>query len=155
MATPKFPNRYSKPVDVERKFDREKITITKAGKVINMHDYIQANNVDCNIYETLRKYNMSDTFENANMFLRRKDGAQALYGDFLALQNKDMRELEDQIKYADYLFDQLPNEIKQKFNNDKYKFMKEGQAYLEKELAKLNSLPKEPIKEEGVNNEQK
>lgn len=153
----KFPNRYSKPIDVSKSFDREKITVMKAGKEINCFDYIQAANVDCDIYETLRKYNMSADFENAKMFMSRKDGAQALYGDFTALQDKDARDLQEQMNYADYLFNQLPNEIKQKFENNKYKFMKEGKQWLEEELKKTNSLPKDEPKptEGGVTNEQK
>ena len=48
-------------INIERKrmaqdFNKEEITVTKAGKEINVYNFIQENREDTEIYPTLEKY---------------------------------------------------------------------------------------------------
>lgn len=108
----------------QQKFDPEKIIIKKAGKTINVFDWIQSGREDTEIYPTLEKYGCID---------RMVMNTQGIYDDFTKF--KDLRGIKEQQQAAEAMFYQLPLEVRQKFNNNISTFTKDGEAYLKKKLA--------------------
>lgn len=115
-------------------FDAKKITLTKAGKTYNVYDSIQENREDTEIYPTLEKYGCID-----RMMLD-KEG---IYADFTTY--KGLREMKEQQKFANEMFYNLPLDVRKKFNNDMYTFMKDGEKYV-KELIDQEKTQKEKDK---------
>lgn len=106
-----------------QKFDKSKITLTKAGKTYNVYDKIQEGREDTEIYPTLEKYGCID-----RMMLN----TQGVYADF---QNfKDLRELKDQQNMATNMFYNLPLETRKEFNNNINTFVKEGEKWLKNKI---------------------
>lgn len=119
-------------------FDKEKITLKKAGKEFNVYDKIQENSEDTEIYEVLEKYGCID-----KIILNKTD----VYADFTNF--KDLRGLKEQQIAANNMFYSLPLEVRQKFNNDKNIFVKDGEKWLKEEIAaekaKLEKLTKPAV----------
>lgn len=105
----------------KQSFDRENITIKKAGKEYNVYDKIQEAREDTEIYQTLEKYGCID-----RMMLDH----QGVYDDFT--QYGDLRTLKEQQMKANDMFYNLPLDVRQKFNNDVNQFMKDGQKFVKK-----------------------
>lgn len=106
-------------------FDKNSITLTKAGKTYNVYDKIQENREDTEIYPTLEKYGCID-----RMML----DAQGVYADFQEF--KGLREMKEQQIKADEMFYNLPLDIRIKFQNDKNLFMRYGEKWIEEIIAK-------------------
>lgn len=104
-------------------FDKSKIVLTKAGKTFNVYDKIQEAKEDTEIYPTLEKYGCID-----RMML----DTQRVYTDFTAF--KGLREIKDQQKMADQMFNNLPLETRKIFNNDKNVFMRDGEKWLKEKI---------------------
>lgn len=106
-----------------QKFDKSKITLTKAGKTYNVYDKIQEAREDTEIYPTLEKYGCID-----RMML----DSQGVYADF---QNfNDLRDLKDQQNMATNMFYNLPLETRKEFNNNINTFVKEGEKWLKNKI---------------------
>ena len=106
-----------------QKFDKSKITLTKAGKTFNVYDKIQEGREDTEIYPTLEKYGCID-----RMMLNK----QGVYADF---QNfNDLRDLKDQQNMATNMFYNLPLETRKEFNNNINTFVKEGEKWLKNKI---------------------
>lgn len=106
-----------------QKFDKSKITLTKAGKTYNVYDKIQEGREDTEIYPTLEKYGCID-----RMMLDK----QGVYADF---QNfNDLRDLKDQQNMATNMFYALPLETRKEFNNNINTFVKEGEKWLKNKI---------------------
>ena len=106
-----------------QKFDKSKITLTKAGKTFNVYDKIQEGREDTEIYPTLEKYGCID-----RMMLDK----QGVYADF---QNfNDLRDLKDQQNMATNMFYNLPLETRKEFNNNINTFVKEGEKWLKNKI---------------------
>lgn len=103
----------------QQSFDKDNITLTKAGKTFNLYDAIQEAREDTEIYATLEKYGCID-----RMILDKE----AVYADFGEL--KTLRDLKDQQIKAQNMFYNLPLETRNKFNNDMNLFVKEGEKYV-------------------------
>lgn len=131
----------------QQTFDKEKITITKAGKTYNVFDAIQAANIDTDIYEVIKKYHINES-EAVNLMLER-GGEQGVYGDIVALQEKikDIGDVQQIAQQAKEMFEQLPAEIKTKYGNDLEQFLIEQK--------KKQSEPVEQPKQEVTDNETK
>jgi hypothetical protein len=106
-------------------FDKNKITLTKAGKTYNVYDKIQENREDTEIYPTLEKYGCID-----RMMLN----TQGVYADFQEF--KGLREMKDQQIKADQMFYNLPLEVRTKFQNDKNLFMRDGEKWIKEMITK-------------------
>lgn len=102
-------------------FDKDNITLTKAGKTFNVYDKIQEAREDTEIYTTLEKYGCID---------RLMLDAQGVYDDFTKF--KDLRGIKEQQKAAEQMFYNLPLETRQHFNNDMNVFVKDGEKYMKK-----------------------
>lgn len=105
-------------------FDKEKITLKKAGKEFNVYDFIQEGRTDTEIYPTLEKYGCID-----RMMLDSK----GTYDDFTKYGT--LRDIKDQQKLAEQMFYNLPLETREHFNNNISTFMKEGENYLKQKIS--------------------
>lgn len=100
-------------------FDKDTITLTKAGKKFNVYDKIQENREDTEIYPTLEKYGCID-----RMMLN----TQGVYADFQEF--KGLREMKEQQIKADEMFYNLPLDVRLQFQNDKNLFMRDGEKWI-------------------------
>lgn len=134
----------------QQDFDKENITLTKAGKKFNVYDKIQESREDTEIYPTLEKYGCID-----RMMLDTK----GVYDDFTKYGS--LRDVKAQQQLANQMFYNLPLEVRQKFNNDKNQFLNDGEKWIkgvikaEQEKAKqMEEAAKavEPIEKGEVNN---
>lgn len=107
-------------------FDKDKITLKKAGQEYNVYDMIQEAREDTELYPTLEKYGCIEGHMSLD--------SGKMYADFKEF--KDLRTLKDMERKADEMFYSLPLEIRQKFNNDKSVFMRDGEKWLTSELEK-------------------
>lgn len=114
-------------------FDKDSITLTKAGKTFNVYDKIQENREDTEIYPTLEKYGCID-----RMMLN----TQGVYADFQEF--KGLREMKEQQIKADQMFNSLPLDVRIKFQNDKNLFMRDGEKWV-KELIKAEEEKNKPF----------
>lgn len=106
-------------------FDKNSITLTKAGETYNVYDKIQESREDTEIYPTLEKYGCID-----RMILNKK----GVYADFQEF--KGLRELKEQQIKADEMFYSLPLDVRTKFQNDKNLFMRDGEKWIKEVIAK-------------------
>lgn len=109
-------------------FNKNSITLTKAGKTYNVYDKIQENREDTEIYPTLEKYGCID-----RMMLDKK-GVYADFQDF-----KGLREIKEQQIKADEMFYSLPLDVRIQFQNDKNLFMRDGEKWIKEVIAKENN----------------
>lgn len=123
-------------------FDKDKITLTKAGVTFNVYDKIQEAREDTEIIPTLKKYGCIP--------VQGYDSA-SLYQDFT--QAQDLRGVLDRKIAAENAFYQLPIEVRREFDNNIDRFMKEGEKYLknkiEQEKPKPVEEPAQPVVSEG------
>lgn len=137
-----------------QKYDKEKITITKAGKTYNVYDSIQAANIDTDIYEVIQKYHCTES--EAVQIMNEKGGEQGVFADIRALQNqiKDIGDIQRVAEEAQNMFEALPAEIKKAagnnledwYNEQKKKAEKAAQAAQEAQAAQTTQ------EKNGVNN---
>lgn len=110
----------------QQTFDKEKINIVKAGKKINVYDFIQAGKEDTEIYPTLEKYGCLD---------RLKLDAEQTYGDIRAV--KDLRNSLDQINAAKEIWINLPLETRREFNHSVKEFIEKGETWAKNKVEDL------------------
>ena len=72
-----------------------------------------------------------------------------LYADITDFKNTDLRSLKEMTMKADAMWNQLPAEIKAKFENNRDIFMRDGEKWLENELKKEQ--PKQTEEQEVTN----
>lgn len=126
-------------------YDRKKIKAKKCGKEYNVYDEIQAQNIDTDIKEVLKKYHCS--MDAAIEIMQSRGGVVGIYSDIVELQEKaqDLPSLMKLQNYVQEQFDQLPLELKQKYGNNPEEFLKNAEIEfkkLQKESEPLNN--KEP-----------
>lgn len=143
----KLGDRTGKPLIM----DKKNIFIEKAGKRYNIYDAVQEANVDTDIYKTMEKYGSLE-----RMVINKKQ----VFADVSEM--KDMRSLYDQDKKSKEIWLNLPLEIRQQFNNDRFLFAKEGENWLKEKIkaetkkeAPKKETATEPTKKEITKNEQK
>lgn len=112
----------------QQKFNKDKITLTKAGETFNVYDRIQSEREDTEIYPTMEKYGC--------LKVNQLD-AQLIYGDFTGV--KDLRDVKEKQIKAINMFNKLPIDTRKKFNNDYNQFLKNGEKYLKLEIEKLKA----------------
>lgn len=145
----KFQTAYSGKISPSQDFNHKKITFRKAGKDINIYDLTQAGREDTEIYPTLEKYGILPSVETAAQFLANRAGG--FYAEFE--QMMDLRDFHEIRQRSNEMWQDLPQEIRDKFHNDKEEFMNEGLDWLKAQMQ-----PKEEVKEvkqTEANNEQK
>lgn len=115
-------------------FDKEKIVLKKAGETINVYDYIQSNREDTELKPTLEKYGCIPT---QNIDLNKTAG------DFTQLN--DMRTMLEQQKKAVEMWNGLPIDVRQSFNNNINDFVENGEKWVQNKIkeAKQEELKKQ------------
>ena len=149
----KFKTAYDPTESVAQKFDKEKMNYIQGGKEYNRFDQIQEANKDLNIYEVLKKYNLSDDLCTAEEYYKGLNGPKGTIADITMLQEfAHQGQMMEYIKKANDMFLRLPLELRQKFDNNAERFMQEGEAYLQHIInEKSKPIQQEEIKE-GDNN---
>lgn len=111
--------------ETRQAFDKEKITLTKAGQTYNVYDAIQAANVDTDIVEVMKKYHCQQ--DEALAFMEKKGGMKGIYADFAQMQEEatTFPEIFALKKHADQTFANLPSEIREKYGNNLEKFFED------------------------------
>ena len=120
-------------------FDKDNIFLEKAGVKTNVYDLIQANREDTEIIPTLEKYGCID-----RMMLNVED----VYGEFGKF--KELRDIQEQQKYAQNLWDNLPIETRREFNHDKYLFVKNGEKWLKNKLEEAKNAQNNTTQQQEV-----
>lgn len=148
----KFRTAYDKTVEYSQKFDREKMNFIQGGIEYNRFDKIQEANKDLNIYDVLKKYNLSDDLCTAEAYLNNLNGPKGTIADITALQEfAHAGEMLEYAKRANQMFMNLPIELRQKFDNNAELFIKEGPKYLQDLINAKQPKQQEPIKEDTTN----
>lgn len=114
-------------------FDKKSIYWIKNGEKVNVYDYIQEGREDTEIYPTLEKY---------GSIKRMEIDTPAVYNQFEKVMN--LRDCLEQQKEADKMWNNLPLEIRQTFNHDKYEFMNNGMQWLEKRMKQEKQKTEQP-----------
>lgn len=144
----KFRTAYDPVESVAQSFDREKMNYIQGGQEYNRFDRIQEANKDLNIYEVLKKYNLSDDLCTAEEYYKNLNGPKGTIADITMLQEFAHKgEMLQYIQKTHDMFMRLPLELRQKFDNNAEKFMKEGEAFLQ-HIINEKTKPQEPIKED-------
>lgn len=127
-------------------FDKEKITLKKAGKEFNVYDWIQENREDTEIIPTLKKYGCIPV---------QSQDTSTMYQDFT--NASDLRGVLDKKIAAEQAFYNLPVEVRREFDHNIDKFMKNGEKYIkdkiEKEKAEREKFNKNNIETPLVKND--
>lgn len=139
----------------QQEFDREKITITKAGVTVNVYDQIQANNIDTDIYDVAKKYHMMP--DEAVELMKERGGEQGVFMDIREIQDKiqNIGDVINVAKEAQNTFENLPLEIRQKYGHDLNIWYKDQQKAKENELRKKENETKETNPKQEATNETK
>lgn len=111
-------------------FDKD-ITFKLGGKEQKIYEYTQAAREDTEIYPVLEKYGCIDKIK--------RDVAD-IYGDAKVM--KDLRGTFEDMKKADEIWNGIPLEIRQKFDNNRDKFIKDGMKWAETEVKKREETAK-------------
>lgn len=133
----KYKNHYEPRVRHQQKFDKKKIHIIKCGKKINVYDAIQEANQDTDIYKTLEKYGTID-----NMYRHNKEAILEDFEDYMNLH--DLHQLQEKAKN---MWENLPAGVREQFQNDRLKFLENGEKWLKNGIAKEKEKNKKNEKE--------
>ena len=106
-------------------FDLEE-SVEKAGQKYVYYDRIQEARQDTEIYPTLEKYGCLDP-----IIVNKEQ----LYLDLRGWKT-DARSLKEMTMKADEMWNQLPHDIKAKFENNRDIFMRDGEKWLKEEIEK-------------------
>ena len=124
----KFPyeymNRMYKPTKGQN-FGRP--TLKMKGKEFDIYDWIQENRDDTEIIPTLEKYGCLD---------RMKVDDNVLYGDMTEIMSKGLRGILEHEQETQELWDSLPWEYRQEFQNNKALFIENGEKWLKNRIEK-------------------
>lgn len=119
MEAKKIFKIFERPKTKCREFDKEKITVTKAGQTYNVYEMIQANRDETEIYKVIEKYG---TIQPMCMDVGK------VYGQFKEMTLMDVL---GQQKVVNDMWLNLPLEVRDEFNNDIHNFRKNGENWLE------------------------
>lgn len=125
-------------------FNKEEIKVTKAGKEINVYNFIQESREDTEIYPTLEKYGCID-----RMIMNGED----VYQDLRNI--KDLRNTMEQVQQANVLWNNLPLDIRKEFGHNQKEFMEKGEEWLSKKIKQNEQQiekPQETIEKQEVAN---
>lgn len=117
-----------------QKFGNPKIM--RAGKELDVREWIDAGREDTELYPTLEKYGCID-----RMIVNKEQ----VFGDLTSIMG--LRDSIEQMKQANQLWESLPLDFRKEFLNDKNEFMRNGMNYLKKkidaEIAEKDTLKKQ------------
>ena len=102
-------------------------TLKKYGKEIDIYDWIQESREDTEIIPTLEKYGCLD---------RMKRDDNVLYGDITELMKDGLRGVMQREQEADDLWNSLPWEYREQFQNNRALFLENGEKWLKDRIEK-------------------
>lgn len=105
-------------------------TLEKYGKKIDIYDWIQENREDTEIIPTLEKYGCLD---------RMKIDDDVLYGDITELMKGGLRGVMEREQEADELWNSLPWEYREQFQNNRALFIENGEKWLKDKIEKAKA----------------
>lgn len=107
-----------------------KPTFTKYGKEYDIQEYIEAGREDTEIYPCLAKYGCLKPMEIS---------AEEIYGDFT--EYNDLRSTIEKGRKLKNMWDSLPVDIKNQFNNDPNEYVDRGMEWAKSEMEKTKAEP--------------
>ena len=129
-----------KPSKIQH-FDKDKITLTKAGKTFNVYQSIQEAREDTEILPTLQKYGCID---------RMITNHTQIIGDLTELSN--LRSLHEMTKKSNEIWQSLPLEVRKEFNNNKNEFIDKGMDWAKRKVAEKKAKEENKDVQKEVNN---
>ena len=109
-------------------FDKDNIFIEMKGQKINIYQMIQEAREDTEIYPTLEKYGC---IEKLGIDPKK------VYSEMKELSDiTDLRQIYQAKEKADKMWEKLPIEVREQFNNNAHEFMQNGEKWLKDEIAK-------------------
>lgn len=115
----------------KQKFNKD-ISFIKYGKPIKIYDFIQESANEANIYKNLEKYG---SIENALAVMNRI--RPQIVADFE--ETMDLRSIEEKRIAITDIWNQLPVEEKNKFENNLSNFIDNGYKHYTEEIKKINA----------------
>jgi TusA-related sulfurtransferase len=112
-------------------------TITIKGQKINIKEWINENNTDCEIYETLEKYGIIN--------VRKIDDAE-IKKIASEIGNMNLMEAMEKMKEGERIWINLPLETRKEFNNDVEEFITRGNDWIKEKEKKWNKQQEEEKK---------
>lgn len=106
-------------------YDKDNIFVEIKGEKINVYDMIQEAREDTEITEVLKRYGCIE---------RLGIDPKKTYNSLIEIN--DLRDIYEAKARADKLWEQLPIEVRQEFNNNANEFMKNGEKWLKDKIAK-------------------
>jgi predicted transcriptional regulator len=118
-------------------------TLTKTGRTYNLYDSIQEAREDTEIEPTLKKYGCID-----RMIVNMPD----VYADLRGMN--DLKSTIERQKKGQEIWDNMPREVKEEFNNNIYNFMDNGMEWAQKKQEEqAATIIAEQEAQKGPNNE--
>lgn len=131
-----------KTIEPGQTFDLD-YTLTKAGRTYNLYDSIQEAREDTEIEPTLKKYGCID-----RMIINVPD----VYADLRGMN--DLKSTIERQKKGQEIWDNMPLEVKEEFNNNIYNFMDNGMEWAQKKQEKqAATIIAQQEAQKGTNNE--
>ena len=128
----KFPYKYMERMykqSTGQEFGRPKLKMK--GKEFDIYDWIQENREDTEIIPTLEKYGCLD---------RMKIDDDVLYGDITELMKGGLRGIMEREQETEDLWNSLPWEYRQEFQNNKALFIENGEKWLKDRIEKAKTI---------------
>ena len=136
MTKPKYMERCRKA----QTFDKDNIFVTIRGEKINVYQMIQEAREDTEIAEVLKRYGC---IEKLGMDTKKT------YDSLVEIN--DLRDIYEAKNKADQLWETLPIEVRQEFNNNAHEFMKNGEKWLKEKMAKETQQTEQPAEQTNSN----
>lgn len=122
-------------------FDKDNIFVIIKGEKVNVYEMIQEARKDTEIAQVLNDYGCIE-----KLGIDTKKTYDSL------VEINDMRDIYEAKNKADKLWETLPIEVRQEFNNNAHEFMKNGEKWLKEKIAK-ETQPAEQPAEQPTSNE--
>ena len=129
----KFETMYS-PKYKKEGIDIGNPKLKKYGQELDVREWINENNVDCEIYETLEKY---------GTVKQRQADLPQIVGE---MEQLDLRKFLDRQIATENLWKSLPLDVRKEFKNNENEFMEKGIEWMNNKIEELK--PKEPTPQE-------
>lgn len=122
-------------------FDKDKITVMRKGKEINVYDWAQSTKGQNDFYNNLKAYN-----GDVNLTIKQiSEIGQRIEPELLNI--KSIEDIAELTKKSEELWTGLPLQIRAEFNNDKSNFVKNGANWIKAKNAEYQNMLKKQLEE--------
>ena len=136
MTKPKYMERCRKA----QTFDKDNIFVIIKGEKVNVYEMIQEARKDTEIAQVLKDYGCIE-----------KIGIDTKKTYDSLVEINDLRDIYEAKNKADKLWEALPIEVRQEFNNNAHEFMKNGEKWLKEKIAKETQTAEQPAEQPTSN----